>query len=323
MRFAGEAMPRGPRLDAEGALHHVMGRGVGGKDIFRSDRDRADFTRRLGELVIRSGTDVYAWCLMPNHFHLLLRTGKLPLSRLMRRLLTGYAIAFNLRHDRSGHVFQNRFKSIVVEEDPYYLELIRYIHLNPVRGGLVEDMEGLKRYPWTGHRPLLGLMYCSWQAVKQVLARFHRTQWRARREYHSFVASGIGQGRRPELTGGGLLRSVGGLDAVRELRQRGIDWISDTGILGSSQFAKEVLEQCVPGVTRHPRDEIQQRLEEIVASVARETTLTVGEICSGCRRRSVVRARVQVCIRAVRGGVPVRTVAQTLNVSMQTVLRAL
>ena len=116
-------MPRVLRLDAPGVLHHVMARGIEGHAIFRDDEDRQDLLERPAALAERSDLAVYAWALLPNHFHLLVRTGRLPLSRLMRSLLTGYAGAFNRRHKRHGHLFQNRYKSIVVEEDLYPQEL--------------------------------------------------------------------------------------------------------------------------------------------------------------------------------------------------------
>ena len=118
-------MPRQPRLDAPGVLHHVMVRGIERRAIFRDDTDRADFLGRLAALVSATGLSVYAWALLPNHAHLLVRTGSRPLPRVMRSLLTGYAGTFNRRHTRQGHLFQNRYKSIVVEEEPYLLELQR------------------------------------------------------------------------------------------------------------------------------------------------------------------------------------------------------
>ena len=136
-------MPRGPRLDIPGALHHVMVRGIDRQNIFLSDADRNDLLCRLGEGVLRSGLRVYAWALMSNHFHVLLRSGSEGLSTTMRRLLTGYAVRFNRRHRRWGHLFQNRYKSILVEEDSYLLELVRYVHLNPLRAGVVNRLEDL------------------------------------------------------------------------------------------------------------------------------------------------------------------------------------
>jgi putative transposase len=137
-------MPRGPRLDAPGVLHHVMARGIERGRIFRDDHDRDDFVDRLVALVEDAAVTVYAWALIPNHFHLLVRTERRPLSRSMRSLLTGYAGAFNRRHGRSGHLFQNRYKSIVCEQDAYFLELVRYLHLNPLRAGFVGGLRELE-----------------------------------------------------------------------------------------------------------------------------------------------------------------------------------
>ena len=126
-------MPRKSRIDAAGALHHIICRGIEQTDIFVDDFDRDNFVERLGKILSETNTPCFAWALLPNHFHLLLRTGEVPLSTIMRRLLTGYAVSFNRRHRRHGHLFQNRYKSILCQDDPYLLELVRYIHLNPLR----------------------------------------------------------------------------------------------------------------------------------------------------------------------------------------------
>ena len=110
-----------------------------------------------------SRTAVYGWALLTNHAHLLLLSGPDGLPQLMRRFLTGYALAYNRRHERHGRLFQNRYKSIVCEEDGYFVELLRYIHLNPIRAGLVRTLNDLERYPWSGHGVLLGEVAGSWQ----------------------------------------------------------------------------------------------------------------------------------------------------------------
>jgi len=133
-----------------------MARGIERRKLFRDDKDRQSFLKRLAIILEETQTQCYAWALIPNHFHLLLRTGPTPLSKVMRRLMTGYAVTFNKRHKRSGHLFQNRYKSVICEEDSYLLELIRYIHLNPLRAKLVQDLKELDKYPWTGHSTLLG-----------------------------------------------------------------------------------------------------------------------------------------------------------------------
>jgi len=162
-------MPRQPRLDAPGLLQHVMARGIERRKLFRDDKDRKSFLERFAIILEETQTQCYAWALIPNHFHLLLRTGPsasadasgcragpTPLSKVMRRLMTGYAVTFNKRHKRAGHLFQNRYKSVICEEDPYLLELIRYIHLNPLRAKMVQDLKELDKYPWTGHSTILG-----------------------------------------------------------------------------------------------------------------------------------------------------------------------
>ena len=149
-------MPRLARLDIPGLLQHVIVRGIERRDIFNDDHDRQLFVARFAALLSETGVLCYAWALLSNHFHLLLMPTTTPLSLFMRRLLTGYAIYFNRRNKRSGHLFQNRYKSVVCEEEPYLLELIRYIHLNPLRAGMVASLEELDIYPWTGHAALLG-----------------------------------------------------------------------------------------------------------------------------------------------------------------------
>ena len=162
-------MPPGPRLDAPGVLHHGMVRGSERRAIFRDDRDRREFVTRLAAQAQAHAWAVYAWARLPNHAHLVVRTGGRALARTMGALLGGYAGAFNRRHRRSGHLFQNRYQSIAVEEEVYLLELTRYIHLNPLRAGVVQDLAAVERYPWTGHSVLLGKQGYPWQASDEIL----------------------------------------------------------------------------------------------------------------------------------------------------------
>ena len=113
-------MPRLARLDAPGVLHHIIIRGIERRNIFRDNQDREDFLERLGKLLPETQTACHAWAFLPNHAHFLFRTGQAPLPTLMRRLLTGYVVSFNRRHKRHGHLFQNRYKSIVCQEDIYF-----------------------------------------------------------------------------------------------------------------------------------------------------------------------------------------------------------
>ena len=143
-------MPRLARLDAPGVLHHIIIRGIERRKIFRDDKDRDNFIDRLSDLLPATQTACYAWAFIPNHAHFLFRSGA-GISNLMRRLLTGYAIHFNRRHRRHGQLFQNRYKSIICQEDMYFKELVRYIHLNPLRAKIVSDVKELNKYAYSGH----------------------------------------------------------------------------------------------------------------------------------------------------------------------------
>lgn len=226
-------MPRQPRLDIPGLLQHVIVRGIERSEIFLDDGDRRRFVDRFDRLLVETETDCYAWALIPNHFHLLLRCNRMELSRFMRRLLTGYAVYFNLRHNRSGHLFQNRYKSIVCEEETYFLELIRYIHLNPLRAGLVSDLDELERYPWCGHQAILGNAHVSGHSVEAVLAHFGRQMDLSRDLYRRFVADGSGMGDQPHLVGKLSKRQESQTDAV----------VFDNRVLGSSGFIETLSEQ--------------------------------------------------------------------------------
>jgi REP element-mobilizing transposase RayT len=125
-----------------------MARGVDGREIFADDADRRTFLALTRSVKNEATCSVLAYCLMGNHFHFAIRVGPIPLSRIMQRILTGYAMAFNFRHDRQGHLFQARYKAIMCLDDSYLIALTRYIHMNPVRSGLVERPE---QWPWSSH----------------------------------------------------------------------------------------------------------------------------------------------------------------------------
>ncbi|MCP4876758.1 MAG: transposase, partial [Gammaproteobacteria bacterium] len=187
-----------------------------------------------------------AWALISNHFHLLLVTGAVPIVTVMRRLLTGYALTHNRRHQRHGHLFQNRYQSILCQEEPYLLEWVRYIHLHPLRAQIVTSLEELERYRYSGHSALMGKEPNNWQDADKVLALFANRPSAARYGYRQFVEEGIGMGRRPELTGGGLIRSAGGWMALKSRKEGGGRTKGDERILGESEFVESVLKACIP-----------------------------------------------------------------------------
>lgn len=300
-------MPRGPRLDAPGTLHHVIVRGIEKRKIFKNDRDREDFLARLGQVVKGGEASCFAWVLIPNHAHILLRTGATPLAKMMRRLLTGYAVSFNLRHQRSGHLFQNRYKSIVCEEDAYLLELIRYIHLNGVRAGLVKTMKELDRYRWSGHSVLMGYESQPWQAKEEVLSYFGRRQGVARKNYWQFIFEGISMGRREELIGGA--KRKGGKERDQESRRR-----IDNRVLGSSGFVEELLaeeERVIQERTMFKRKRVN--MEELTNYIGKVFGVNREEIIGGSQRQIAVRARSVFCYLGSRElGLTGRQLSQAL-----------
>lgn len=313
-------MPRGPRLDAPGILHHVVVRGIERRPIFRDDRDRDDFVRRLSDLALAQAIRIYAWALLPNHAHLLVRTEGKPLARAMRSLLTGYAGTFNRRHHRAGHLFQNRYKSIVIEEEPYFLELVRYLHLNPLRAGVVADLPALARYPYCGHAALLGHRACPWQNTRAVLGRFSTRLKDARRGYRSFVVAGVPQGRRPDLQGGGLVRSAGGWTGVQALRRGREHFATDERVLGSPAFV-EALRQDVE--VQRGRDQRGRSMEVLIERVCESVGVSPEALEGGSRLPDVCRVREGIAYLWVEcWGRSGRHLAAVLGVRPQSIYRA-
>ena len=294
-------MPRTARLDAPGVLHHVMIRGIERRKIFRNNNDREDFIKRLEVLCPSTQTSCYAWAFMSNHAHFLFRTGTAPLSRLMRRLLTGYVISFNHRHVRRGQLFQNRYKSIICQEDAYLIELVRYIHLNPIRAGIVKTLDELKRYKYCGHSSLMGKTKRKWQDTDYVLGYFEKRKAQARKEYESFVKEGFTQGRRRELTGGGLIRSLGGWTEARESLKGRDHVMSDERILGDSDFVDSVISQSEEQYER--RHKLKRQgfdLDRIAKRVTEVLDMEPDEVFSKGRQKRKVKARSLLCFWAAR-----------------------
>jgi REP element-mobilizing transposase RayT len=314
-------MPRKSRIEAAGAVHHVMVRGIERTAVFRNNTDRNHFLERLGEILQETKTICYAWALIPNHFHLLLRTGPVPISTVMRRLLTGYALWYNRKHRRHGHLFQNRFKSILCQEDVYLLELVRYIHLNPIRAGLVEDLAELAVYTYCGHSVLMGKVKRPWQDTQGVLGMFGEKLSAARRAYRAFVEKGISQGRRQDLTGGGLLRSAGGWEGLETLKNARAYQRNDERILGDGDFVGRVLASAEESMEK--RYALRARgvdLARVAYKVAEVLGVKMEEVWAQGKYRRIVEARSLLCYWAVRElGVSMSSLARRLGISIPSV----
>jgi REP element-mobilizing transposase RayT len=297
-----------------------MGHGLDRREIFLSLADYQHFAERLGLVLIQGGAQCLAWSLMPNHYHLLLRTGDLPLTRLMARQLTSYTLGFNHRHGRQGYLFQGRYKSILCEEEPYLLELVRYIHLNPVRAGLVPDVDKLRDYPWCGHGVLVGEREAPWQDVGGVLSRFGSKREGAIAAYRKFMAEGVGL-PRPVLgpVRGAILRRGGEWEfdrqdegtAVRnEERVEGDDAFVHAAVAGEQELEarRSVLRR--DGWTP-PR---------VIARAAEVCGVSPDAVYGAGKRPGQVRARALACKWLIEDlGISGAKVARSLRIAQSTV----
>jgi REP element-mobilizing transposase RayT len=288
--------------------------------------DRLDFLSRLEAVCADGAAFVYAWCLMDNHFHLEIRTGSKPRPKLMRRLLTGYAMGFNRQNQRSGHLLQNRYKSTVVDDERYFLALARYIHLNPLRARIVKTVAELEDYPWTGHSVLMGRVKAIWQDVDEVLSRFGRRAGPARRELSAFMGMKEAKKEEAVFKGGGLVRSIGGMANLAEHR-KGPRWASDERILGEGRFVESVLREAESetGKLAQFRDPGQRRecFERLIAAVCEALGVTEAELIGGYKRRAVSQARQVLGHVAMRHlGLTAAEIGRAIGVSSQAILKA-
>ena len=281
-------MARPLRIEFPDSIHHVTSRGNERRSIFRDDTDRRMFLHLLGQAVKRFGWSVTAWVLMTNHFHLVLQTPEPNLSRGMHWLNGKYSSWFNRRHDRCGHLFQGRFKSILVEGENYLREVIRYTVLNPVRAGMVALPE---QYRWSSYRSSAGLDSAnSWLDMPSLLELFDPDPSVAQQLYQEFVMARV------------------------DSQERLWDQVLNGMYFGSPVWAKRMrkIVESRPRSTDHPTPQRaigRPHMHQVVASVARVTGLTVTAI----RERGNPLRRLVAWIGWHEGLVTLRSIAASLR----------
>jgi len=317
-------MPRQARLDTPCVLHHIMVRGINKSDIFKDDQDKTLFLQRLSQKVIEGKCSIYAWVLMGNHIHLLFKSGQQGISAVMRKLLTWCAQYFNRRHRRTGHLFENRYKSILCDEDKYLLALVRYIHLNPIRAEIVTTLKDLDIYPWSGHSVLMGKAKHDWMDTGYFLSQFGARKKAARNAYHRFVGEGTALGRVPELTGGGLIRSRGGWSQVVSTRRRGQVEEFDERILGSGDFVNAILKEAEEKTRRQLRVRRTDRtLIRIIEEECKKGRTSGNELRGGSRRRKVSTVRARVAKRGLEElGLSMAEIERQVGVTTSSIVKA-
>jgi putative transposase len=253
-------MARKPRVHLPGGVYHVILRGNGGQRIFFGEGDHGQLESLITEGIRRFGYRVHSYCWMPNHAHLVVQVGRVGLPVIIQNLAFRYTRYVNRRQRRRGHLFQGRYQAILVDADSYLLELVRYVHLNPVRAGLVTNPTA---YRHSSHRAYLGRANVPWLHRKWVLGQFAKTETTARRRYRSFIYAGVGEGRRMEFYRGE----------------------TDSRILGDDRFVESVEREVRNERPRHVP------LERIVAAVTDVANVAHDRLSSASRDRGSARAR--------------------------------
>jgi len=264
-------MARKPRIHIPGGLYHVIFRGNAGQAIFFGDADRYRLFLLLQEGTCRFGYRVHAFCLMSNHIHLLLQAGDVPLSKGMQNLAFRFTRWINVREGRSGHLFQGRYKAILVDADGYLQELVRYLHFNPVRAAMVTAPSG---YRWSSHRAYLGEETLPWLTTDLVLALFGEDMPQAVRAYAAYMSAGAEVGYREEFHSG-----------------------SHQGrILGDDRFADKMVAQAEAALCE--RVDVDH-LKEVAL---REFACTMAELGTRAQRRPWALARASLGWLAMQTG---------------------
>ena len=287
-------MARKPRIEIGGGLYHVISRGNNRRKIFRTHDDYLRFTNILAQQKARLPFYLYAYCLMPNHVHLLIEMRDDPLSRIMQRVLTSYSQYHNRKYKKIGHLFQGRYKSILCQTDRYLAELVSYIHLNPVRAKMVKLPE---RYEYGGHRAYIGLDKSGLVDTEPVLRHFGANKKRAVEVYIRFVEASLG-----------------------EPSQRDYYRADEGRLLGSDEFLEEIKHRV--GERRGDRKAIERTsVEDLLRAAEKSSGLSRQELCSGSKNRRTVAVRDAVIVAGRQRGISNRELGEALGIDGSAVTK--
>lgn len=307
-------MPRMNRIQMPGSLAHIMAHSVEGRDLFVDDDDRYEFLARFEKNLSICGYQCFAWTLMDNHYHFLVQTNHLPMSKLMQPLNSGYARYYNKKYGRSGYLFQGRFKSILCQDQDYAKKLIRYIHLNPLRAGIVKSPEQLKNWTWCGHGCLIGINEAtgkSFQNREKSLRRFGTEEKEAIQNYLNFLFENYDISN-PEAVG--LLSNEE--TATTDSAFKG--WPT---VIGDQQFAKKAMEMY-----KNSKANFQNKtdyiniLEKTAINICKQFEVNKEELLQKNPKGNLCKARAAFCYQAhIVETLPIKAIASFLNLTISPV----
>jgi putative transposase len=293
-------MARKPRVELQGGLYHIITRGNNRQLIFGSDDDYLKLLSLLGQQKAKLPFYFYAYCLMPNHIHLLVERREDPISRVMHRVLTGYSQYYNRKYRKVGHLLQGRYKAILCQSDQYLAELVRYIHLNPVRAKMVRKPEA---FHYSSHRAYVGLDEPGLMDIEAVLRHFGATKKLARERFGLFVRAGMKLGHREEF------------------------YRAEEGrILGSEEFVEETKNRVgeIPrGAGRQIEKQSALDPRSLLRAVEQATRLEQAEFCSSRKSSAIVLAKEAMIVVGRQLGVTNAALSKLIGVDSSVVSRRL
>lgn len=286
-------MARRPRLHVPGGIYHVTLRGNHQQPIFELETDRARLDSIVADASERDGARIHAFCWMTNHIHALIEVGDAPLGRFMQRVASQYARFLQRRIETTGHLFERRYHAVLVDTERYLLELVRYIHLNPVRGGLARDPAD---FEWSSHRDYLGLAHRPWVRPQRTLSMLGNDLVRSRNAYRQFVTEALGR-RLPSP----LADTHSG----------------DARVLGEEEFVRQL-----PAPMVGP--EHRMSLEQLIERICEEHELSADAVRSASRTRRLSAVRAEIARRALDGRIATRTdLARAFGRSLSAISQSL
>ncbi|MDG5816748.1 transposase [Chitinispirillales bacterium ANBcel5] len=309
-------MPRTRRIEEAGSFYHIMAHSIEGKDMFLDDDDRYEFLSRLEKGLNKTGFECYTWTLMDNHYHMLIRTNHLRLEKLMRGLNGGYAQYYNHKYNRTGYLFQNRFKSALCQDQDYTAQLVKYINLNPLRAGKVKSLEQLKAYTWCGHGYLLGkncALGKNFQSRKDCLRRFGKEEIEAVENYLKFLEENYVEESPQEA---GSLSETEKKEIVKSCK----GW---PAVIGKTEFVSKTMEKYWSNMNgKYRRGDYLFILEKTAQWVCRKHNIELHELFKRGWKNNRSEARILFCNHLYKKElIPISVIAQYLKITISPVVK--
>lgn len=304
-------MPRMNRLQSPGSFFHIMARGIDGRNLFYDEEDHNEFLNRFRKYLITTGFRCISWNLMDNHYHMIIQTNEKPLDSLFGPLNGGYALWYNKKYKRHGYLFQYRFKSVLCQDSHHVSDLIRYIHLNPLRANIISAYDKLTDWKWSSHNLLIGspnAIGADFVDRKATLNRFSQNENDALTLYNQHLQEGIDSPNK--RTSGWLPKTE-----QTELASAHKGWIS---IIGDPEFVRKAMENHAIGLYRlHRKGDYPHVLKKIASEACSLFNLTLEDLKRRGRKNARSWARAYFCYKAhIEELLPLTAIANFLTICL-------